>query len=56
MGRDSQRARGDGKTAVGEIACRGHNVMDADGYHYIVDRPQDINIRGGYNVYPREIE
>jgi long-chain acyl-CoA synthetase len=30
--------------------------MDADGYLYIVDRKKDMIIRGGYNVYPREIE
>ncbi len=29
---------------------------DADGYFYIVDRSKDMIIRGGYNVYPREIE
>lgn len=73
----------DGKTAVGEIAIKGHNVMkgyydrpeataeairdgwfrsgdlgrkDADGFYYIVDRSKDMIIRGGYNVYPREIE
>jgi len=30
--------------------------MDKDGYIYIVDRKKDMIIRGGYNVYPREIE
>ena len=30
--------------------------MDADRYIYIVDRKKDLVIRGGYNVYPREIE
>ena len=30
--------------------------MDQDGYIYIVDRKKDMIIRGGYNVYPREIE
>jgi long-chain acyl-CoA synthetase len=29
---------------------------DEDGYFYIVDRKKDLIIRGGYNVYPREIE
>ncbi|WP_256838138.1 long-chain-fatty-acid--CoA ligase [Ornithinimicrobium faecis] len=29
---------------------------DADGYYFIVDRSKDMIIRGGYNVYPREIE
>jgi long-chain acyl-CoA synthetase len=30
--------------------------VDSDGYFYIVDRKKDLIIRGGYNVYPREIE
>src|SRR5580698_6333039 len=30
--------------------------VDEDGYFYIVDRKKDLIIRGGYNVYPREIE
>jgi long-chain acyl-CoA synthetase len=30
--------------------------MDEEGYFYIVDRVKDMIIRGGYNVYPREIE
>jgi long-chain acyl-CoA synthetase len=29
---------------------------DGDGYFFIVDRKKDMIIRGGYNVYPREIE
>jgi len=68
---------------IGEIAIRGHNVMngywnnplatreavrdgwfhtgdlarrDEDGYYFIVDRKKDLIIRGGFNVYPREIE
>ena len=30
--------------------------VDEDGYYFIVDRKKDLIIRGGYNVYPREIE
>ena len=30
--------------------------MDEDGYLYLVDRAADVIIRGGLNVYPREIE
>jgi long-chain acyl-CoA synthetase len=30
--------------------------VDEDGYFYIVDRTKDMIIRGGFNVYPREIE
>jgi len=31
-------------------------TKDADGYYFIVGRKKDMIIRGGYNVYPREIE
>jgi len=30
--------------------------VDEDGYFYIVDRVKDMVIRGGFNVYPREVE
>jgi long-chain acyl-CoA synthetase len=30
--------------------------IDEDGYFFIVDRKKDMIIRGGYNVYPREVE
>jgi long-chain acyl-CoA synthetase len=30
--------------------------MDEDGYFFIVDRKKDMIIRGGENIYPREIE
>ncbi|MEO1266852.1 MAG: long-chain fatty acid--CoA ligase [Myxococcota bacterium] len=36
---------------TGDIATR-----DDEGYYFIVDRKKDMIIRGGYNVYPREIE
>jgi long-chain acyl-CoA synthetase len=36
---------------TGDIAYR-----DADGYFYIVDRKSDMIIRGGENIYPREID
>jgi long-chain acyl-CoA synthetase len=30
--------------------------VDEDGYFFIVDRKKDMVLRGGYNVYPREVE
>jgi long-chain acyl-CoA synthetase len=30
--------------------------IDEDGYFFIVDRKKEMIIRGGYNVYPREVE
>jgi long-chain acyl-CoA synthetase len=31
-------------------------TIDEDGYFFIVDRKKDMIIRGGFNVYPRELE
>jgi long-chain acyl-CoA synthetase len=42
---------GDGWFLTGDMA-----TVDDDGYFFIVDRKKDMIIRGGYNVYPREIE
>jgi long-chain acyl-CoA synthetase len=41
----------DGWFRSGDLARK-----DEDGWYYIVDRSKDMIIRGGYNVYPREIE
>ena len=41
----------DGWLYTGDLAYR-----DEEGYHFIVDRKKDIIIRGGFNIYPREIE
>ncbi|MFE2144448.1 long-chain fatty acid--CoA ligase [Streptomyces sp. NPDC059456] len=30
--------------------------VDGEGFYFIVDRKKDVIIRGGYNVYPREVE
>jgi long-chain acyl-CoA synthetase len=41
----------DGWFHTGDLA-----YADEEGYFFIVDRKKDLIIRGGYNVYPREIE
>jgi len=41
----------DGWFRSGDLARK-----DEDGFYYIVDRSKDMIIRGGYNVYPREVE
>src|ERR1700721_1140998 len=43
-------------TAEGWLNTGDVGRIDEDGYFYIVDRTKDMIIRGGYNVYPREIE
>lgn len=41
----------DGWFLSGDMATR-----DEDGFYFVVDRKKDLIIRGGYNIYPREIE
>jgi long-chain acyl-CoA synthetase len=47
----TEEAIRDGWFHTGDMA-----KVDEDGYFFIVDRKKDMIIRGGYNVYPREVE
>ncbi len=47
----TQESIHDGWFLTGDMAKK-----DEDGYYFIVDRKKDLIIRGGYNVYPREVE
>lgn len=48
---ETARAIPDGWFRTGDIAS-----VDEDGYYTIVDRKKDLIIRGGMNIYPREVE
>jgi long-chain acyl-CoA synthetase len=48
---ETAKAIPDGWFRTGDMARQ-----DDDGYFFIVDRKKEMIIRGGYNVYPREIE
>jgi long-chain acyl-CoA synthetase len=41
----------DGWLATGDVG-----YLDDEGYLFLVDRKHELVIRGGYNVYPREVE
>lgn len=41
----------DGWLHTGDIG-----LVDADGYLFIVERKKDLVIRGGFNVYPKDVE
>ncbi|MFJ9173647.1 long-chain fatty acid--CoA ligase [Streptomyces sp. NPDC102360] len=53
LGRPEQTAEAlvDGWFRTGDLGTK-----DEEGYLRIVDRKKDVIIRGGYNVYPREVE
>jgi long-chain acyl-CoA synthetase len=50
-GATAEAISSDGWFRSGDLGKR-----DADGFYYIVDRAKEMIIRGGFNVYPREIE
>jgi long-chain acyl-CoA synthetase len=47
----AQTIDADGWFRTGDLAR-----VDDDGYYFIVDRKKEMIIRGGFNIYPREIE
>ena len=48
--------KGEGEAGGGWFRTGDLAKVDEDGYFYIVDRKKDMIIRGGFNVYPREVE
>ncbi|MED3668000.1 long-chain fatty acid--CoA ligase [Geobacillus kaustophilus] len=48
---ETRQALRDGWLYTGDMAR-----IDEDGYVFIVDRKKDVIIRGGFNIYPRDIE
>ncbi|QIZ68674.1 long-chain-fatty-acid--CoA ligase [Geobacillus subterraneus] len=48
---ETARTLRDGWLYTGDMAR-----IDEDGYVFIVDRKKDVIIRGGFNIYPRDLE
>ena len=50
------RATGEAIGPEGWLATGDLGYVDEDGYLFLVDRKKELIIRGGYSVYPREVE
>lgn len=48
---ETKKAIKDGWLHTGDLV-----KMDEDGYLYVIDRKKDLVIRGGFNIYPRDVE
>ena len=53
---EDEEATADALSEDGWLSTGDIGYVDDDGYLYLVDRKKDVIIRGGYNVYPREVE
>ncbi len=53
---DDEEATAAALSADGWLGTGDIGYVDQEGYLFLVDRKKDVIIRGGYNVYPREIE
>jgi long-chain acyl-CoA synthetase len=53
--RDEEASR-EAITPEGWFATGDVGYLDGDGYLFLVDRKKDVILRGGYTVYPREVE
>jgi long-chain acyl-CoA synthetase len=53
---NDERATAEAIDADGWLSTGDLGHVDEDGYLFLVDRKKEMIIRGGYNVYPREVE
>jgi long-chain acyl-CoA synthetase len=53
---DNAEATAEAISADGWLSTGDLGYLDGDGYLFLVDRKKELVIRGGYNVYPREVE